>query len=124
MRNEAVLIVDDNKIMRDTLQGLLEAKGYSVSTCEDAPSALLLAGKKQFDIVLADYQLPQMNGDEMVCLLRQQYPDVYIIGFSLANKKQAFLEAGADKFIRKEHIFAELLRAVENRTRNCVVERI
>lgn len=120
MRNETVLVVEDNKIMRDMLQGILAEKGYRVSACEDAPSALLLAGEKQYDIILTDYQMPHMNGDEMVCLLRQQCPDVYIIGFSLANKKQLFLEAGADQFIGKEQLLADLIPVIENRIISCL----
>jgi len=113
--NASVLVVDDNKIMRDMLRGILEAEGYAVSDCEDGPSALKLAGEKHFEIVLSDFQMPDMNGDEVVKLLRQQQPDTFIVGFSIADKKRVFLEAGANHFISKEQLLSDLIPMIENR---------
>ena len=114
MGKASVLVVDDNKIMRDLLRGILESEGYSVISCEDGPSALKLAGEKHFEIVLTDFQMPGMNGDEVVKLLRQQYPDTFIVGFSIGNKKQAFLDAGANQFISKEQLLPDLIPMIEN----------
>ena len=111
----SILVVDDNKMMRDMLHGILEPAGYIVSSCEDGPSALKLAGEKHFEIVLTDFQMPVMNGDEVVKLLRQQYPNTFIIGFSLANKKQTFLAAGANQFISKEQLLPDLIPTIECR---------
>jgi len=112
--NASVLVVDDNKIMRDMLRGILESEGYFVTSCEDGPSALKLAGEKHFEIVLTDFQMPGMNGDEVVKLLRQLYPDIIIVGFSLANKKRVFLEAGANQFISKEQLLPDLMPMIAN----------
>lgn len=120
MRKTSVLIVDDNKIMRDILQGILVEKGYTASSCEDGPSALKLASAKYFEIVLTDFQMPEMNGDEVVRLLRQQNSEIYIIGFSLADKQQVFLEAGANQYISKEQLFDGLIQALESRVRLCL----
>ena len=115
MGNVSVLVVDDNSVMRDMLRGILESEGYAVSSCEDGPSALKLAGEKHFEIVLSDFQMPDMNGDEVVKLLRVQQPDTFIVGFSIADKKQAFLEAGADHFISKEQLLPDLITIIESR---------
>lgn len=115
METASVLIVDDNKIMRDILRGILESEGYAVISCEDGPTALKLAGEKHFEIVLTDFQMPDMNGDEVVKLLRQQHPNTFIIGFSLANKKQTFLAAGANQFISKEQLLPDLIPTIECR---------
>ena len=120
MKKVSVLVIDDNKLIRDMLLGILVKQGFSVGSCEDGPSALELAAEKQFEIVLTDFQMPEMNGDELVRLLRQQCPDAFIVGFSLANKKQAFLEAGADQFISKEQLLVDILPAIENRSRHCM----
>jgi CheY-like chemotaxis protein len=115
MENASVLVIDDNKIMRDILRGILEPEGYSVNSCENGPSALKLAEEKHFEIVLSDFQMPDMNGDEVVKLMRLQHPDSFIIGFSLANKKQVFLEAGANHFINKEQLVPDLISVIESR---------
>ena len=115
MGNTSVLVVDDNKIMRDMLRGILEPEGYFVNSCEDGPSALKLASEKQFEIVLTDFQMPGMNGDEVVKRLRQQHPDTFIVGFSIANKRQDFLESGANQFISKEQLVQDLIPIIESR---------
>jgi len=115
MENASVLVIDDNQVMRDMLRGILESEGYSVNSCEDGPSALKLAGEKNFEIVLSDFQMPDMNGDEVIKLIRQQHPDSFIIGFSIANKKEAFLAAGANHFISKEQLISDLIHTIESR---------
>ena len=114
MGSASILVVDDNKMMRDTIRGILEPEGYAVVSCEDGPSALKLAGEKHFEIVLTDFQMPNMNGTEVVKILRQNQPDTFIVGFSLANKKQAFLEAGANQFISKEQLDRDLIPLIKN----------
>jgi len=98
------------------LLGILEPEGYFVNSCEDGPSALKLASEKQFEIVLTDFQMPGMNGDEVVKLLRQRHPDTFIVGFSIANKQQAFLTAGANHFISKEQLVPDLIQVIESRS--------
>ena len=113
MGASSILIVDDNNLMRTTLQSMLESEGYAVTSCEDGPSALKLAEERQFEVVLTDFQMPEMNGDEAVKALRRNRPDAFIIGFSVGNKKQAFLEAGADQFINKEQLPTALIPAIQ-----------
>jgi CheY-like chemotaxis protein len=115
VENASVLVVDDNKMMRETIHGMLESVGYAVISCSNGSSALKLADEKHFEIVLTDFQMPGMNGDEVVKLLRQQHPDIFIVGFSLANKKQAFVEAGANQFINKDQL-QDLIPMMNNRT--------
>lgn len=115
MGNAPVLIVDDNKIMRDMLHGILVSGGYAVVACEDGPSALKMAGEILFEIVLTDFQMPGMNGDELVKRLRLQNPDAFIVGFSIADKKQVFLEAGANQFLSKEQLMPDLIPIIESR---------
>jgi CheY-like chemotaxis protein len=115
MASASVLVVDDNEIMRDTLKGFLETEGYSVVSCEDGPSALRLSKQKRFEIVLTDFQMPEMNGDEMIKQLREDQPETFIVGFSIGNKEQSFLDAGANRFLKKEQLLTDLVPIIENR---------
>lgn len=115
MNNQTVLVVDDNHMMRESLRVILESEGYIVSCCESGPEALDLSKENRFKIVLTDYQMPEMKGDEVARLLRQQDPNAYIIGFSLASKGQAFLDAGANVFLSKEEIFHDIIPLIRNR---------
>ena len=77
MGNASVLVVDDNKIMRDMLRGILEPEGYSVNSCEEGPSALKLASEKQFEIVLTDFQMPGRTVFRDMAALQEAYFPVY-----------------------------------------------
>ena len=52
--------------------------------------------------------MPEMRGDVVCKLLREQNPSVFIVGLSIENKQQDFLDAGADAFILKEEFFTDL----------------
>jgi CheY-like chemotaxis protein len=106
---EEVLIIDDNQLIRDGLKLLLESEGYSVTCCADGRSAIDLAKEKRFGTFLVDYCMPGMNGDEVTLLLRQSYPEAFIIGFSAEHKDRDFLTAGANTFMLKDDIDKHLL---------------
>jgi CheY-like chemotaxis protein len=108
MRNESVLIIDDDKIARDILETLLEMQGFDVRCCDSGPSAVELLQTMSFDIIVSDYRMPHMNGDEVVKLLRYHYPDIFIIGMSIEDMGPAFYMAGADAFINKQQLVSEL----------------
>jgi two-component system response regulator HydG len=115
MRNESVLIIDDDKIVRDSLETLLKIEGFDVRCCDSGPSAVRLLQTMSFDIILTDYRLPHMNGDEAAKLLRYHYPDIYIIGMSIADMGTAFYMAGADAFIDKQRLVSELSTLLDAR---------
>jgi|WetSurSiteA1Bulk_404760.scaffolds.fasta_scaffold180871_1 CheY-like chemotaxis protein len=116
MKSESVLVIDDDKIVRDSIEILLEMEGFDVRCCDSGPSAVELLQTMSFDIILTDYKMPQMNGDEVPKLLRCHYPDIYIIGMSIEDMDEAFYIAGADAFINKQQLISELLTLLETRT--------
>jgi CheY-like chemotaxis protein len=108
-----VLVVDDNKRMSEILKTLLETEGYAVTCCADGQSAIDKAKEKDFNVFLIDYRMPAMNGAEAVAVLRRLHPGKRIIGFSIENKEQDFLAAGADLFIRKDRLFSRLVEELQ-----------
>ena len=108
VNGEEVLIVDDNQLTRDVLKKLLESEGFSVTCCGDGRSAIDLAKEVKFNTFLIDYRMPGMNGDEVTVQLRRSYPEAFIIGFSMEHKDRAFLTAGANTFLFKDDIDAQL----------------
>ncbi len=111
-----VLVIDDNEMTRDVLILLLEDEGFSVNGCADGISALDLAKQKPFKVFLVDYRMPRTNGDEVASLLRKLSPESFIIGYSVESKEQEFLSAGADKFILKDRLLAELLPSIRKQS--------
>jgi CheY-like chemotaxis protein len=106
---EDILIIDDNKTTLEILKTLLGTEGYAVTCCPDILSAIDVAKEKEFSAFLIDYRMSDMTGLEATALLRQLHPEKFIIGFSIENKEQDFLEAGADVFVRKDDLYRWLV---------------
>ena len=115
MSSEAVLVIDDDKATRSSLQMFLEFEGFLVSSCGGGAAALDLISKKHFEILLIGYRIPEMNGDELTRRLRPLCPDAFILGFSIESKEKAFLRAGADAFLSKRQLVQKLLPLIKNK---------
>src|SRR5512134_3550192 len=115
---EEVLVVDDNTTTRDILKTLLESEGYAVTCCADGAAAIDFAMEKAFSVFLVDYRMSAMNGLEATAVLRRLHPAKLIIGFSIENKEHAFLEAGADMFIRKDELSSRLVAELHGHNRS------
>jgi CheY-like chemotaxis protein len=110
-----ILIIDDDRTTRDSLVMLLEFEGYNVSSCGSGASAFDLVKEKCYEVILIDYRMPEMNGDEVTKVLRPLCPDAFVIGFSIETKDRRFLAAGADAFISKNALVHELVPLIKNR---------
>ena len=100
-----VLVVDDDKEMRDSLQYALSSYNMHVTLCENATEALLAAMRESFDFVVTDYKMPGMDGIELVRRLRAQQPALtVIIGMSGMSVGRLFLETGANDFLLKPFV--------------------
>ncbi len=112
---DTVLIIDDDKTTRDSLRMLLEFDGFAVQSCESGVCALELINKRCFEILLIDYRMPRMNGDEVTRLLRCLCPYSFIVGFSVEPKSSSFLHAGANAFIGKHELAQKIVPLLKNR---------
>jgi two-component system response regulator (stage 0 sporulation protein F) len=65
-KNAIVLIVDDEKVMRDACSRALKAKGYRVATAHDGFSGIAKAREIGPDLILVDFQMPGMSGFEVL----------------------------------------------------------
>lgn len=111
---EDVLIIDDNAGMRHVLTFMLEDEGFSVASCPDGKTALDLAKNRPFKVYIIDFRLPEMRGDAIAAELRKMYPDTFMIGYSIENKEQSFLQAGVDKFIIKDDLINQLIPSIKD----------
>jgi diguanylate cyclase (GGDEF)-like protein len=74
-----VLLVDDNPEYRDSASALLTREGHTVLTADDGPVALSIMKSQKVDLLLLDYYMPGMNGEQVVLELRQFNPITQII---------------------------------------------
>jgi CheY-like chemotaxis protein len=110
-----VLVIDDNKTTRDMLRTLLEFEGHNVSCCANGKSGLELIKSRRFEIIVTDYLMPEMNGDEVTKLARRFSPDSFIIGCSIDAKARQFVDAGAHAFLSKDRVIYQLASLIELR---------
>ncbi len=109
-----ILVIEDTELIREFLCDLLDSAGYDVTCCQDGPSAVKAAARLIFDIIITDYDMPSMTGAEVATHFRERLPSSIIIGLSSGDRKEDFLNAGADAFLQKPYHYADLL-AIINR---------
>ncbi len=107
--NKKILIIDDNEVISSILKTHLEGSGFTVQMCRSALEGLALTREHRFDVYIIDYRLPDYKGDTVTTVIREIQPSAIIIGYSIEPKEQAFLDAGADKFMFKEKLPVELV---------------
>jgi two-component system chemotaxis response regulator CheY len=100
------LIVDDSRFVRGYLRGLLEKKGFECAEAADGQAALdLLDSGSAFDLALVDWNMPVMNGLEMLLQLRAEGFDRLKVMMVTTEAENDFiisaLDAGADEYLMK-----------------------
>lgn len=74
-----ILIVDDEKVVRDLLRTVLENDGHSVSEVTDGQEALDASAQESYDIAIVDLILPRKNGLDTIVELRKRCPDLRFV---------------------------------------------
>ncbi len=105
---KTILIIDDDIVLSEALQFSLESDGHEVTCCDDGVTAIALSRGKSFQVIIADYNMPGLNGCEIVSILRKRFANSFIIGYSGGWKEKDFLEAGADYFLKKPFEYPEI----------------
>jgi len=115
-----ILIVDDEQLQRDMLQGFLQKQGFDVVSAADGREALHLFMDHPFDLVLLDHRMPDMNGDEVLAKIKAINPlvrAIMITAFGAVDTAVRVMQLGADDFLEKPVDLEELLtkiRAMED----------
>ena len=115
MNTSGILIIDNNKGTRESIRMLLEFEGYRVSSCESGSVAFNLVKERCFKVILINYRLPEMKGDDVAKLLHPLCSGALVIGFSVEPKEQTFLAAGADAFISNNDLPHKLIPLIKNK---------
>jgi diguanylate cyclase (GGDEF)-like protein/PAS domain S-box-containing protein len=102
----SLLIVDDEEMNRDMLSQRLELKGYAVTAASDGRQALTLIDRHPFDVILLDVMMPELNGLEVLRILRQRYAlaELAVIMVTAKDHSEDVVEAfnlGANDYVTK-----------------------
>ncbi|HZP17092.1 MAG TPA: response regulator, partial [Terriglobales bacterium] len=78
-RSPAVLCIDDNVLGLAVRKAMLETRDYTVFTAENGPAGLEIAARQPIDLVVLDYEMPEMDGGRVAQRLRRDCPSVPIL---------------------------------------------
>lgn len=109
-----ILVVDDERAIRNTLQEVLEDEGYAVETAEDGASAIAAFERRRSDLVLCDIKMPGMDGTELLAHLLEiaPVPVVMISGHGTIETAVECIREGAYDYIEKPLDLNRLLLSV------------
>jgi CheY-like chemotaxis protein len=120
-RSLRVLVAEDNKVNQRLAFRLLEKRGCEVTLAEDGRAALAALEQAQFDLVLMDVQMPEMDGFEATKMIRlkelqtgKHMPILAVTAHALKGDQERCLEAGMDGYVSKPIRAEELDAAIES----------
>lgn len=114
-----VLIVDDEQCISDLLSEMLELLGYCPTKCSSPAAALQFIEQNEFDVVLSDYRMPQMNGDEFFRRaiarkdhLRSRF--VFLTGDTVSEETHRFLTEQGSRHLSKPFDIASVNQVISD----------
>lgn len=117
----SVLIVEDDTSLNELLSRQLEQRGYSVTGCLDGRDALQLLESSDFDLVLLDWMLPEIDGIEVLAQIRAErdMPVIMLTACGSESERIQGLQCGADDYLTKPFNITELMLRIEGLIRRC-----
>ncbi len=112
-----ILVIDDERSIRNALKEILEYEQYQVDLAEDAEKALELYSNHTYDLVLSDIKMPKMDGIELMNKIKSENPEqtyILITGHGDVETAVSTIKKGAYDFIQKPLDLNRLLLTVKN----------
>jgi CheY-like chemotaxis protein len=122
--NLRILLAEDNPVNQRLATKLLEKRGHQVTVTATGREALHCVQEQNFDVVLMDVQMPDMDGLEATALIREweknrerRTPIVALTAHSMKGDRDRCLAAGMDTYVTKPFDAAKLIEVVESSAR-------
>lgn len=112
-----VLVVDDNEVNRRLARDVLRAAGFRTVEAETGRDAVAVARDARPALVLLDIRLPDLDGTEVVGLLKAQMPELPVVALTSLEDDGLFPAAGFDGYISKPIDVLEFPRQVQSHCR-------
>lgn len=115
--SKKVLIIDDEATLRDRLAGVLKEEKWHVQTAGDGASALKEVSERDFDLIICDLILPEINGIEVLKRVKEINPDIPFIMITAYPTVENAVEAmkiGAKDYLVKPFRFDEIILRIRN----------
>ncbi len=126
-RIKKVLVVDDEKVIRDFLSRLLTLEDVDVTTAEGGSEAIEIVKKEKFDIIFLDMRMPQMDGVEAFKELKKITGDtkyVMMTGYSIDDLLKKVEDEKIEAFIKKPFEIDEIMAVIKEYSQQQYGEKI
>jgi CheY-like chemotaxis protein len=114
-----ILVVDDEPLVCDAVKMMLAFDGHEVETASNGKEALALLERSQFDLVITDFQMPTMKGDELAAAIKARNPKqpiVMITAYAEMLHASGNPLSGVDYVISKPFLLENLREAIVKTT--------
>lgn len=120
MRNEKILVVDDDPIVLSSCRRILESEGFAVTSASSAKEAFEILEMSYFDLMVMDIKMPEFDGFYLLGLIQQKWsrelwpelPVLVMTGYPTPDTLKELKKSGVRAFIPKPFTPDELLAAV------------
>jgi len=113
-----ILLLEDDKILCDSLKDFLELEGYSVDTANRGPEVFDLTFTNKYDLYILDVNVPDINGFDVLSSLKEagdETPAIYITALTDINSISRGFEIGAEDYIKKPFDPEELIVRIKSK---------
>ncbi|WNZ29107.1 MAG: response regulator [Candidatus Bathyarchaeota archaeon] len=117
-KNKSILIIDDDKYILSVFSKILNKQGYIVENAETGREAMEMITKKQYDLVLIDVKLPDVEGPILVEKMNKINPDmikIVITGFPSIEDANKVMDEGATAYLVKPVKSEELVKFIDKK---------
>ncbi len=114
---EKILIVDDERSMRDVLSIMLKRAGYAVSVASDGDEAIGLLGNEIFDLVITDLKMPKVGGLDVLKAVKESSPETVVLvitAFASTDTAVEAMKRGAYDYLTKPFQIDEVQLIIRN----------
>ncbi len=121
-----LLLLEDDLILQEIIAEYLLERGYTVDTYLDGEKALEAAMTRQYDMLLLDVNVPEIDGFEMLAYLREiknSTPVIFITSLSSIKNLQKGFSLGANDYLKKPFELAELCIRIEHQLQSLIHEK-
>ncbi len=104
MNRGKVLVIDDESIVRTSCKRILSPDGYEVRLASNAFEGIKMLEQEQFDLVLTDLKMPDMDGISVLETIKQRWPQTQVIvitGYQTVDTAVKAIKLGAFDYIEK-----------------------
>ena len=115
-----ILIIEDNRELRENTAELLEFENYEVITAENGRIGIDLALRERPDLIISDVMMPELDGHDVLKALRkiahmEKTPFIFITARAEKGDRKLGEDLGADAYLTKPYDVNELLKTVEEK---------